>query len=183
MRPGANGGRPALTTAGGGIPTPEESRLLALEARLQAVEDQLAIIRLLNAYGPLVDSGSADAAAALWVAGGGYEFGLENGDVTRVAAPQELVTLYESEPHAGFVSTGVAHLTATPHVTVTGDTAEAVGYSFVILREADRWYVHRCAINHWSLARTPAGWRIRERRNRPLIGSSDSRELMRGLSA
>jgi hypothetical protein len=54
----------------------DETRLAALEARLRAVEDELAIFRLLNAYGPLVDSASGEAAAEIWIAGGGYEFGL-----------------------------------------------------------------------------------------------------------
>ncbi len=44
-----------------------EDRLAALEKRLLAAEDQLEIIRLLNSYGPQVDSGESEAAAHLWV--------------------------------------------------------------------------------------------------------------------
>jgi hypothetical protein len=47
----------------------EEARLAGLETRLRAVEDELAIMRLLSSYGPAVDSGSAAEAAAQWVDG------------------------------------------------------------------------------------------------------------------
>jgi hypothetical protein len=156
----------------------ENARLVELEMRVRAVEDQLEIIRLLSSYGPLVDSGSSAEAVDLWVRGGGYDFGLGDGQATRVEAPQELATIYESDVHMKMVGTGVAHLTATPRITVTGDEAEAVGCSFVVLRENDRWYLRRSAINCWLLVRTASGWRIKERHNRLLDGSPESRQLM-----
>lgn len=160
-----------------------EQRMAALEARLMAAEDQLEILRLLNSYGPLVDSGASEAAAALWADGGGYNFsgGISGG--TRLTAPAQLVAMYETAGHRELVSTGVSHLTATPRITVTGDTAEAVGYSFVVLKEGDRWYFWRAAINHWLLVRTPDGWRIKERFNRALDGSQDSHGTMRKVLA
>lgn len=156
-----------------------DSRIDALEARLRAVEDQLEILRLLNSYGPLVDSGEAQAAARLWVEGGGYDFGLPGGGTSRLEAPDQLAAMYETDGHMGLVNTGVSHLTATPRITVDGDEARAVGYSFVILKEGDRWFVWRGAINEWTLARTAGGWRIRERFNRTLDGSKESHDIMR----
>lgn len=154
-------------------------RLEALEARLRAAEDQLEILQLLNTYGPLVDSGESEAAAKLWIEGGGYSFsgGLSGG--TRLEAPDQLVAMYETAGHKELVSTGVSHFTGTPRIVVDGDKAEAVGYSFVVLREDKRWYLWRAAINHWKLARTPRGWRIEERLNRTLDGSEDSHDTMR----
>ena len=38
-----------------------------------------------------------------------------------------------------------AHTSATPKIVVKGDKADAVGYSFVIKREGDRWFVWRAA--------------------------------------
>lgn len=156
-----------------------EQRVAALEARLVAAEDYLEITRLLMSYGPLVDSGSSEPAADLWVEGGGYNFsgGLSGG--TRLTAPEQLVAMYETAGHKELVSTGVSHLTAMPRITVTGDTAEALGYSFVVLKEGERWYIWRAAINHWTLVRTADGWRIKERFNRGLDGSADSHETMR----
>jgi SnoaL-like domain len=155
-----------------------EQRLVALEARLRAAEDELEILRLLNSYGPLVDSGAGEEAAALWVDGGGYDFGDAHGG-GRLSAPDELVSLYESEYHRGLVATGSAHLTGTPRVIVSGDTAAAVGYSFVIARSGDHWTVQRAAVNHWLLVRADTGWRIAERFNRLLDGSPGSHAVMR----
>jgi hypothetical protein len=164
-----------------------EDRLAALEARLQAAEDHLAILNLLNSYGPLVDSATAREAADLWVPGGGYNFGLNEGGTKRLEAPGEIADMYAWEGHLGLVNTGCSHLTGTPKITVTGDEAQAVGYSFVVLREGDRWYLWRAAINHWTLRRTGedghGGWRIVERFNRTLDGSEQSHETMRKVLA
>jgi hypothetical protein len=156
-----------------------EARLAAMEARLRKAEDQLEILNLLNTYGPLVDSATAQPAGELWVAGGGYSFTLPEGGDKRLVAPDEIAGMYGWPGHLDLVKTGCAHLTATPKISVKGDEAEAVGYSVVILREEDRWFLWRAAINHWTLRRTDAGWRIVERYNRALNGSEESLATMR----
>ncbi|MBW8754141.1 MAG: nuclear transport factor 2 family protein [Sphingomonadales bacterium] len=160
-----------------------EDRLAALEARLRAAEDHLEILNLLNSYGPLVDSATAKEAGELWAPGGGYSFGIPGGGTRRLVAPDEVAGMYSWEGHLGLVNTGCSHLTATPKITVNGDTAQAVGYSFVVLREGERWYLWRAAINHWTLRRTGEGWRILERTNRTLDGSEESHDLMRKVAA
>jgi SnoaL-like domain len=159
-----------------------EKRFAALEARLQAAEDHLAILNLLNSYGPLVDSATAKEAGELWVEGGGYNFGLPEGGTKRLEAPDQIADMYGWAGHLELVHTGCAHLTATPKITVAGDTAQAVGYSLVVLREGERWYLWRAAVNHWTLRRTAAGWRIEERFNRALDGSPESHEIMRKVA-
>ena len=160
-----------------------ETRLAALEARLRAAEDHLAILNLLNSYGPLVDSATAEPTGDLWVKGGGYNFGVPGGGTQRLEAPDEIAGMYSWPGHLDLVNTGCAHLTATPKITVDGDSAQAVGYSFVVLREEARWYLWRAAVNHWTLARTAEGWRIVERVNRTLDGSPESHETMRKVLA
>ncbi len=160
-----------------------DARLLALETRLRQAEDYIEIMNLLMSYGPLVDSGTGEPAADLWVPGGGYNFSYGISSGVRIEAPDDLVAMYESEGHRNLVATGVSHFTGTPKLTVDGDNANAVGYSFVILKEGDRWIVWRGAINHWTLRRTDAGWRITERFNRTLDGSADSHETMRKVLA
>jgi hypothetical protein len=152
-----------------------EERLAALEARLRAAEDQLEILRLLNTYGPLVDSGESQPAARLWVEGGAYDMG----GVYRAKAFDEIAAVYDSQGHQDLIHTGCAHLTGTPRIIVNGDEAEAVAYSFVVLREGERWRLWRAAVNHWTLTRTAEGWKILERYNRVLDGSEDSHETMR----
>ncbi len=156
-----------------------EARLAALEARLRTAEDQLEILNLLNTYGPLVDSATAEPAGALWEPGGGYSFTLPDGGTKRLEAPDEIAEMYGWPGHLDLVNTGCAHLTGTPKITVIGDRAEAVGYSVVILKEGERWYLWRAAVNHWTLHRTADGWRIAERVNRALDGSADSHAIMR----
>lgn len=156
-----------------------EARLLELESRLRAVEDQLEIQNLLMTYGPLVDSATAEPAGALWVDGGGYNFTLPDGGTKRLAAPDEIAGMYGWPGHLDLVNTGCAHMTATPKITVDGDDAQAVGYSVVILKEGDRWFLWRAAVNHWTLKRTADGWRIAERFNRALDGSPDSHATMK----
>jgi SnoaL-like domain len=152
-----------------------EARFTALENRLRGAEDQLEIIRLINTYGPLVDSGESESAAALWTEGGAYDVG----GVTRLIAPDDLVAMYDSDGHRELIGTGCAHLTATPRITLNGDDAEAVAYSFVILKEDERWFVWRASANHFTLRRTDAGWRIVERYNRTLDGSQESHDTLR----
>ncbi len=52
-----------------------EKRLAALETRLHELEDQVALYQLMSAYGPLVDSGDAEATSNLWVEDGIYDWG------------------------------------------------------------------------------------------------------------
>lgn len=156
-----------------------EARLLELERRLQRAEDQLEIQNLLMSYGPLVDSATAEPAGALWVEGGGYNFTLPDGGTKRLSAPDEIAGMYAWPGHLDLVNTGCAHMTATPKITVTGDDAQAVGYSVVVLKEGDRWFLWRAAINHWTLKRTADGWRITERFNRALDGSPESHATMK----
>ena len=47
-----------------------EERFAALERRVQRLEDELEVTRLVASYGPLVDAGEADAVAALWAEDG-----------------------------------------------------------------------------------------------------------------
>lgn len=152
-----------------------DDRLKKIEARLQAAEDQLEIIRLLSTYGPAVDSGASRAAAELWVEGGSYDVGGMN----RFTGHDTLEALYEAETHQSLVRQGSAHITSTPQITLHGDRAEAVAYSLVIVRGEDGHVVWRASANHWELQRTDAGWRMVTRTNRVLDGSPDARELLK----
>ena len=160
-----------------------EARLAALEARAQRAEDHLEILNLLNSYGPLVDSATASPAADLWAPGGGYSFNLPDSGTKRLTAPDEIAGIYAWPGHLDLVNAGSAHLTATPKITIDGDTAAAVGYSFVVLREGERWFLWRAAVNHWTFVRTDAGWRIAERVNRTLDGSPESHAMMRKVAS
>ena len=129
-----------------------ENRLAAWKRGFSEPRIISPILNLLNSYGPLVDSGSDQDAVGLWVEGGGYNFTRPGGGAGRLETPEELSALYRSEPHHELITTGSAHVTLTPRISVDGDEAQAVGYSIVIEREGRRWYVERAAINHWRQA-------------------------------
>jgi len=154
-----------------------EERLAQIEERLQAAEDQLEIINLLNTFGPLIDSGEGAKAPYLWVEGGVYDMGA----VRRGIAYEDMATIWTADSHKQYVRNGMSHLTAVPRIAVDGDNAEAVGYSYVMMREGERWFIARASINHWTLTRMPDGWRIVERHNRLLDGSDESIETMRRI--
>ena len=158
-----------------------DERITALESRLRAAEDHLEILNLLNRYGPLVDCGAARAAAELWIKGGGYNYSGGRSNGTRLEAPDNLIEIYEGTGHLGLIGAGCSHLTATPVITINGDTANAIGYTYVILKEDNRWFIFRAAINEWKLLRTENGWRIAERFNRTINGSEESHEVMRRI--
>ena len=48
-------------------------RVEALEARLRAVEDELALYRLMTSYGPAADSGDGVKASEIWTEDGVYD--------------------------------------------------------------------------------------------------------------
>lgn len=156
-----------------------EERLDALEQRCRKAEDHLEILNLLNSYGPLVDSCTAKEAGELWVEGGGYNFISPDGEPTRLKAPDEIAGMYSWPGHIKLTETGCSHLTGTPKISIDGDEAQALAYSFVVLKEDDRWFLWRAAVNHWTLKRTDQGWRIDERTNRTLDGSEQSHQTMR----
>lgn len=159
-----------------------EDRLDALERRLRLVEDQLAVTQVVLAYGPSVDSGSADAVAGLWTEDGSYEF---QPDVPALAGRDELADMVRSVPHQAHLHRGCAHVLTAPHVHVDGDTAIATCYSLMhhFVPSTGIFQVSRVSSNRWDLKRTAEGWRVVTRTNRLLDGSADARELFAGTVA
>lgn len=64
-------------------------------------------------------------------------------------------------------------------VRLAGLEARLAGLEARLQAAEDQLAILRLAINRWTLLRTPAGWRIRERTNRVLDGSPASHAIMR----
>jgi hypothetical protein len=141
-----------------------EERLAAIERRLNSAEDELAIIRLVASYGPLVDCGNTQQAPALFTAEGVYDV-----SYGRIVGHGPFSEMLRGEQHQQFVKDGIAHVMGLPWVRVTGDRAIAVNSTQLYLRNGEGYSIFRVAQNEWKLARTPQGWRVTERTNR-LIG-------------
>ncbi|TDC56232.1 nuclear transport factor 2 family protein, partial [Actinomadura sp. KC345] len=152
--------------------TPEE-RFDVLEERLRALEDEREITRLVLSYGPLVDSGCAAGVAALWTEDGVYDV-----DEIMMNGQAEIEAMVRSAPHQRWITGGCAHVVGPPHVTVSGDDATAVGYTLMIVNTPDGFTLRRATANHWTLRRTPDGWRAVNRTNRVLDGREESPDLL-----
>jgi hypothetical protein len=161
--------------------TDVESRLAALEARLQAAEDELAIFRLVASYGPAVDSATrpevSRTAAALWTEDGVYDVG----GMWAAEGRDAIAALFDGPRHQELVERGCAHVMGLPHIRVEGDRATAVTYSRIYRRAGEGYAVVRLSANRWDLQRTPAGWRIVNRVNRPIDGSEEPRAVLRSV--
>ncbi|HTZ12038.1 MAG TPA: nuclear transport factor 2 family protein [Mycobacterium sp.] len=161
-----------------------EERLALLEQRLRRAEDELAIVRLMASYGPLVDAGDADAVAGLWAEDGEYDV-----DEWHMGSRAEVAEMVRSPAHQELIGGGCAHFLGPVRVDVDGDHAVAVCESIVVRRDDDgRGYrVWRAGANHVTLRRSAVGWQIVKRTSRALDGSAAARELLaagaQGLSA
>lgn len=149
------------------------SDLAVLEARIQRLEDEAAVARLIASYGPLVDAGAAEAVAALWKADGVYDV-----DELVMRGRDEIVAMVESANHQGWIAGGCAHFVGPPVVTVTGDDAVAVCHSLMVVNQDGRFLVRRATANHWRLRRTATGWQVTVRTNRVLDGRTESPVLL-----
>jgi uncharacterized protein (TIGR02246 family) len=150
-----------------------EQELLRLSETIRVLEDEREIIRLISSYGPAVDSGQSEAAAAIWTEDGVYD---TDSVVWRGRA--EIAAMVEGSQHQQLIAEGAAHVVGVPHVRVTGPRAVATCYSRVFRHVDGGFEVWRVAVNRWELVRTPEGWRAAYRTNRLINGSAAARELL-----
>lgn len=158
--------------------TDVEERLARLERAVQVLEDERAINRLLTIYGPLVDSGSAEAVADLWEADGVYDV-----DERLMVGHEQIEAMVRGESHQGYISHGCAHFLGPAHISVDGDEAVAVCYSLMVLAEGSfdgggGFRVRRATANHFKLRRGVDGWRVQIRTARVLDGRPESPALL-----
>ena len=152
--------------------------LEAIAARLQRLEDLEAIRALIANYGPLADSGKAQALAQLWSEGGEYEvvgFASAKGH-------EAIAGMIDGPVHRGLMADGCAHLLGPVAIDLDGDRAIARGHSVVMRhvagKSAGRFEVHRVSANRWMLERRSDGWRVVHRANALLDGQEAARVLL-----
>jgi len=150
-----------------------EQRLVELERRLAAMEDERAIERLIASYGPLVDCGNADAAANLWATDGSYD--VEGWSMRNRA---DVVAMVRSDAHQGLIGRGCCHFLGPSVVTVCGDDAVAVCESILVLHGGEKFSVARAGANHFRLQRIDGRWQIVARTTRALDGQPEARDLL-----
>lgn len=149
-------------------------QILALQNRLQALEDRQAIAQLLASYGPAVDSNRLQAAADLWAEGGQYAVAGFGNHIGRGA----LLDLLAAPHHQQLLQDGCAHILSAPHIQLCGQRAVAVNYSVVLRHQADGYTPERVAANRWELEKIDGHWQVRCRSNALLDGSPAAHDLL-----
>ena len=142
--------------------------------RLRALEDREAIRELIAQYGPLADSGQADAVAVLFADDGVYAVG-GMGEAQGRAA---IAALISGPVHQALMAAGCAHVLTNPAITLDRDHATALCHSIVLRHEKGEWVPVRVAANRWELARGCEGWQVIRRDNSLLDGSAAARALL-----
>lgn len=160
-----------------------EEKLSALERRLDRVEDELAIHRLIVRYGLAVDAGEAEAAMELFTKDTLYEvnnvgMGTDGGGQTLVMRGRGAVgEMVRGEAHQKLLP-NAAHTIGPAVVNVDGDKATATGYTRIYHRENDDFRMFRMAVNHWELVKEDGRWWV-HRRYSQVLGDKDVQDLMR----
>ena len=144
-----------------------------LERRVHMLEDHVAILRMINSWGPAVDTGTSHAAGALF-----DENGELDSDLSRLEGPAAVVAMVESDAQRAMIQQGCAHVQTAPLITVEGDHATAIAYSQVYLHTDHGHDVWRVSANRWEFRRTSDGWRITRRVNRVIDGNRASHDIL-----
>jgi uncharacterized protein (TIGR02246 family) len=148
-------------------------RLASLEARLRALEDELAVTRTIVAYGFAVDSGDGSATANLFT--DDAVFDVDGDFIMRGRAAIEAMVL-DDHGHQRLLP-DCAHTIGPAVVRVDGDHATAVGYSRIYLRRDGDISLFRLGCNHWDLQRSSDGWQIARRVSRA-VGSAEAQAVL-----
>ena len=128
-----------------------------LEARVAALEDELALRQLLARFAFLEDTGRDAEWVALWTEDGVYD--LDGTQVVGHAALRALMPEYRHWMHTH---------SATLEVRVEGDTAVALGYT-VLHQERDGAIAPiSAASNRWTFRRVEGRWLVAGRVRRQI---------------
>jgi len=160
----------------------------SLEDRLRAVEDTLAIYRLIASHPPAADTGTDRYYSDAFTVDGEMDLGGGKG----ARGNEAIGALVKTPAHQAAIAGGLCHFAGLPRVDVDGDRAVAVSYLQIITPDRQApprevpghgittgFRIHRVGANCWELRRGRDGWKIVRRTLRPLDGSDDARVLLR----
>lgn len=149
-----------------------------MEMRLERVEDELAITRLMASYGPLVDAGDAGSVASLWAEDGEYDV-----EGWHMRSRSDVDAMVRSDAHQNLINGGCSHFLGPAHIRIDGDEAVAVCESLLVRHRDGEFSVRRAGANRVRLRRSdadPGRWEIVHRTTRALNGSEEARKLLVG---
>lgn len=147
------------------------TRLDSLERRIAALEDELAIHRLIVSYGFAVDTGDADATAALFTENAVYDV-----DTTLVMHGRDGVAAMVRGPRHQSLLPNCAHTIGPAVVSLDGDSAVATAYSRIYKRDGEAFALWRVSFNRFELERRDGHWQIARRTTR-LLGHDEAHAI------
>lgn len=157
--------------------TEMETLVRSLTQRVTLLEDKLAITELMTAYGPAVDSGSAEAVARLWTEDGVYDV-----DTGIMRGHAEITAMVRSQAHRNWIEGGCGHVLEPGHIHIEGDTAVATCKSQLIVNDGDHFEVRRVTATRWELRKIDGQWKVTLRIGRLLDGRAEARDLLAAAS-
>ncbi|HTX84426.1 MAG TPA: nuclear transport factor 2 family protein [Streptosporangiaceae bacterium] len=156
-----------------------------IERRLQSLEDQLAIHRIIMTHPPAADSGEGGFWHVIFGEGGRTDYGQDAslGDLAGIVTPEQLAAWTASPRFREAQRSGLAHVSTAPVVVIAGDEAEAWNYHQTIVRTDDGFRVLRLFVNHWQFARSAQGWQLTMRKCRLMDGDEEALDILRDAVA
>lgn len=168
----------------------EQSGGKTIEERIRMIEDQLAIYNLIASHPPGADTGAGEFVASVWAENGVFDRGAE---FPRPSGRAAIAQGSSNPEHHRAIDQGIAHFAGLPYVRIEGDTAVAISYLQILVPDrvgpvfevpnhgsSRGFHVHRVSANRWEFVRTSEGWKISRRTLRPLDGTAEARDILRG---
>jgi hypothetical protein len=146
-----------------------EQTVASLVARVEHLEDELAIHKVIVRYGFAVDAGDAEHAAGVFTPDGVYDVDVGRGAVA---------AMIRGARHQAMVG-HCAHQMGPLVVERERDgRAAATGYSRVYLHTAAGTHVYRVSLNRWELVNDGGAWLVARRTTR-VLGHEEAPAVLR----
>jgi ketosteroid isomerase-like protein len=151
----------------------------ALEKRLQALEDQIAIYQTVCAYGYGVDGLNYQVVADIYAKDGVYAVA----DVSTFKGNDQIAEITKMQGHLDLVHNGIAHTSTLPYVVIDGDRATATCHTVILHHGKNGFYVNRVSASRLELSRKKGGgWEINHRQNYMLTGDPKGPAMLARLT-